>query len=107
MSVSRMYLVLLAAAIVAGCALRLLDGGAASFNSAGELGETIGRVGALFLVGALVPTVLLLLYRKRITSATPPTAIGVAVLAAFSYSSYSAIEFEHGLATSPPLASQT
>jgi hypothetical protein len=107
MTVQRMYLALAAAAVVAGCVLRLLDEGTISFNSPGEIGETIGRVGALFLFGALVPTILLLLCRKRITSATRPTAIGITLLAVFSYLSYRAIEFEHSLATLPPLASQT
>lgn len=96
-----MYLVLLAAAIVAGCALRLLDAGAASFNSAGELGETIGEVLALFLVAALVPTVMVFLFRKRSPSAASPTAVGLVVLAVFAYFSYRGIEAERALASVP------
>jgi hypothetical protein len=98
MTVRRMYLVLLAAAVVAGCALRLLEAGVAGFGSAYGLGETIGRVGTLFLVASLASTVLVLLYRKRMASAASPTAIGIVVLVAFSYSSFRVIEFEH---TSP------
>jgi hypothetical protein len=106
MTVKRMYFALLATAVVAGCALRLLDVGVAGFSSARGAGETIGRVGALFLLAVLGPTVLVLLYRKRMASAASPTAVGIVVLAAFSYSSYRAIQFEHSLVTLPPLASQ-
>ena len=47
-----------------------------------DLGEAIGRVIALFVVAALVPTVVLLL-RKGRGSAVDLTAVGMIVLAAF------------------------
>jgi hypothetical protein len=71
MTVKRMYLVLLMAAVVAGCVLRLFDKGVAGFNSAGGLGETTGGVTALFLVGALVSTVLVVLSRMARAKTQP------------------------------------
>ena len=92
MTVKRMYLVLLAAAVVAGCVLRLLDAGVAGFSSARALGETSGGVVALLLVSALVPTVQILASRKPIASAFAPTATGILVLAAFASLSYQGID---------------
>jgi hypothetical protein len=100
MTVWRMYLALLAAAVAAGCALHLLDAGVGGFGSAHRFGEVIGRVGTLFLTASLVSTVLLILYRKRMASAASPTVVGLLVLIAFSYFSYRAIEFKHTLAAS-------
>ena len=79
-----MYLALLAAAVVAGCMLRLLDAGVAGFSSARGLGETVGGIGTCFLVAALVPTVMVFLFRKRTPSASP-TAVGLVVLTAFLF----------------------
>jgi hypothetical protein len=101
MTVRRMYLALLAAAIVAGCVLRLLDAGVAGFSSARALGETTGGVVTLFLVGALVSTVQILFCRKPIASAFSPTVIGIVVLAAFSLLSYRGIEVQQTLASVP------
>jgi hypothetical protein len=103
-----MYLVLLAAAAVAGCVLRFLDAGVAAFNPTLGIGETLGRVGALFLFAALVPTVMVLLSRRPIASARTPTAVGLVVLAALAYSSYRALEFERTFAwsTLSPAADQ-
>jgi hypothetical protein len=101
MTVKRMYLALLAAAVVAGCVLRLLDTGVAGFNSARGLGETTGGVLALFLVAALFPTIQILVYRKTMTSALSPTAIGMLVLAASALLSYQGIEFQRTLASVP------
>ena len=99
MTVKRMYLALLVAAVVVGCVLRLLDAGVAGFNSARGLGETTGGVLTLFLVGALVSTVSVLVGRKRITSAASPTAVGIAALAGLAYFSYRGIEAERTLAS--------
>ncbi len=100
MSVKRMYLVLLAAAVVVGSLLRLLDAGVAAFNlSALSLGQTMGRVVGLFLFAALVPTVMVLFYRKPIASAAPPTAVGMVVLAIVAYSLYSDLEFRRTTAS--------
>jgi hypothetical protein len=60
MTAKRMYLVLLTAAVAAGCVLGLLDAGVAGLSTAGGIGETTGRVAALFLVAALVSTVQIL-----------------------------------------------
>ena len=99
MTVKRMYLVLLAGAIVAGCTLRLQHAGFAGFDSARGLGETTGGVLTLFLVGALVSTVSVLVGRKRVTSAASPTAVGLVALAVFAYFSYRGIEAERTLAS--------
>jgi hypothetical protein len=101
MTVKRMYLALLAAAIIAGCLLRLLDVGEAGFSSARGLGETTGGVLVLFLVGALVSTVSHLLCRERTASAAPPTVLGIIVLAAFSFLIYQGIEIQRTLASVP------
>ena len=108
-TVKRMYLVLLAAAVVAGCVLHLLDAGVAGFRSASGIGETTGRVVALFLVAALVSTVQILVYRKPMASALSPTAVGLVVLAAFASLSHRGIEAERTLAPSilPAVAGQT
>ena len=99
MTVERMYLALLMAAVVVGSVLRLLDAGVAGFNSARGLGETTGGVLALFFVAALVPTVMVFLFRKRTPSAMSPTAVGLVVLAVFAYFSYRGIEAERILAS--------
>jgi hypothetical protein len=49
MRVKRTYLTLLAAAVVGGCVLRLLEAGVAGFSSARSLGQTVGGIGAFFL----------------------------------------------------------
>jgi hypothetical protein len=94
-----MYLFLLAAAVVAGSALGFLDAGVVALSSAMSLGETIGRVGALFLLAALVPTLMVLLCRKPIASAASPTAVGMVVMIAFAYLSYHGIEAQRTLAS--------
>src|SRR5919106_1466927 len=94
MTVRRMYLALFTAAVAAGCVLRLLDEGVAGFSSARGLGETVGGIGACFLVAALVPTVMVILFRKRTPPAASPTAVGIVVLAAFSFLSYQGIEVQ-------------
>jgi hypothetical protein len=99
MTVKRVYLALLAAAVVAGCVLRLLDAGVAGFNSARGLGETTGGVLALFLAGALVSTVSVLIDRKRTTSAAFPATAGITALAVFSLLSYQGIEVQRALAS--------
>jgi hypothetical protein len=101
MTVKRMYLVLLAASVVAGCALRLLDEGVAGLSSARAFGETTGGVVALFLVSALVPTVQIFARRKPIASARAPTATGLLVLAAFASLSYQGIDLQRTLASVP------
>lgn len=94
-----MYLALLAAAVVAGCVQRLLHAGVAGFNSARGLGETTGGVLTLFLVGALVSTVLVVLSRKRTVSAAFPTAVGITALAVFSFLSYQGSKLQRSLAS--------
>jgi len=60
-----MYLAPLAAATVAGSLLRFLDAGLTGFSSARGLGATIGAGITLFLVAALVPTLVLLLRKEE------------------------------------------
>jgi hypothetical protein len=105
MRVKRTYLTLLAAAVVGGCVLRLLEAGVAGFSSARSLGQTVGGIGAFFLVAALVPTVMVFLSRKKTRSAASPTAVGLVVMAVFAYFSYQGIEAERTL-TSFTLPSQ-
>jgi hypothetical protein len=94
MSVKHMYVVLLTAAVAAGCLLRLLDGGTAAFGSAADIGETLGHLGAFFALSAIVPSAVVLLRRKPIASTATPTAVGMIVLAAVVYSSYRVLEFQ-------------
>jgi hypothetical protein len=99
MTVKRMYLVLLAAAIVAGCVLHLLDAGVAGFSSPTGVARGAGKAVGLFLMAALVSRIVVLFYRKPIGSAPSPTAIGIAVLAAISFFSYQGIEVQRTLAS--------
>jgi hypothetical protein len=103
-----MYLALLAAAILAGCLLRLLVAGVTGLSSASGIGETTGIALALFLVAALVSTLQVLVYRGPIASALSPTAVGMIVLAAFALLSYRGFEAERSFAssTSPDASSR-
>jgi hypothetical protein len=84
MSTKGMYLALFLAAVVSGCVLRLQARGVAGVNSAAGFGEVAGAIGVCFLVAAFVPTVLILVARRRTQWAASPTAVGMVVLAAFS-----------------------
>lgn len=87
MSVFRMYLVLLVAAIVAGIVLYLLNT-SESIASARQVGQVVGTILFLFLAASILPTLWILLLRKKATSKETPFIVGGAVLVLFAYLSY-------------------
>jgi hypothetical protein len=101
MTVKRMYLVLLAAAIVGGCVLHLLDEGVAGFSSPIGIAKGAGKAVGLFLTGALVSRIIVLFHRKPIGSAPSSTAVGLVVMTALVLLSYQGVEVQRTLASVP------
>ena len=101
MTVKRMYLALLAAAVVTSCVLRLLDAGVVGFSSARAVGETAGMVAASFFFATFLPTVVVLLFRRRMETAAAPTAVGIVVLLIFSHLAYRGMEVGRALTSFP------